>query len=266
MTHDRFWMTMFESARCHFILLAISISVAAPATCSPYVTARGPEVERDLAHLRETISSSSPLSATGLPGIYVVKDQSKENAATLVTADGKVLMNNGTLGMTYGTTGRHLSLSEEEQVIRPLLPYLGTDEMIQFGDRRKPLRMILLSGIDCPYCSLLEPLLRAKGIRYAVIPVALRHENETYVRRVYCAADRSNAWAHALASATAPPAPQTDCDFNEEHFWVLDGLLGGSTPRLLFADGELGRHASNEAGVTEVLKKINALERAGIAF
>lgn len=224
---------------------------------------RGPQ--DDLARLRARYSGD--FFATRLPGIYAVRNlDGYATAANLVTADGEVTMNVGTHGMTRGVDGPRLSEAEQKAVIRPLLPHFGTDMMLQFGPLAAPLRMVVLSAVDCAYCAKLEPALAAQNVRYAVIPGALFKENKAVVHRIYCAPDRSKAWLQSLGSGTAPASKNTSCEFDREHFWVLSGLLGGSTPRLVFADGDLMRPSVDAAGIARIQAKIKDLERAGIAF
>lgn len=224
-----------------------------------------PGPQTDLEQLRERYSGD--FISTKLPGIYVVRSSDAfETAANLVTADGEVLINVGTLGMTRGIGGPRLTESEQESIMRPLLPHFLPGKMLQFGPTSAPLRMIVLSAVDCGYCAKLEPALAQKNLRYAVIPGLLSNENADLVRRIYCAADPSTAWLQTLSRGKRPTGGSANCSYDREHFWVLSGLLGGSTPRLVFADGDLMRPAYDAAGIARIQTKLRELERAGVAF
>lgn len=187
-------------------------------------------------------------------------------AAQLVTGDGGIVMNSGSLGMQHGASGPRLTESEQESAIRPLMRHFATEKMVQFGSPEVPLRMLVLSAVDCAYCAKLEPALASRNLRYAVIPSALFAENEPLVHRIYCAPDPGKAWLLSLSTGKKPASQDVSCGYDREHFWVLSGLLGGATPRLLFADGDLMRPSSDGPGIKRIQDKLIELERAGIAF
>lgn len=226
----------------------------------PQREAPGTDAVANIHALEDRFGGS--FSATPFPGVYQ-REGDPDQAAVLVTRDAGVVINAGSSGLHRGPDGPRLTHAETAAFLRPLLPYLDMRRLIHFGGDG-PLRMIVLSGIDCPYCKTLEAQLASTGVRYAVVPTAIMPENRPLARDAYCAADPARAWHDALLRGRRPPRA-TACEFDARYYRILAGLLGASTPRILYADGELA-HPLGDGRIKDIKAKLASLSENGQEF
>lgn len=202
-----------------------------------------------------------PFRKTRFTGLYELDSSDKEGAAILSTAKGRITFNNGILGPRWGIDGPVLGGEEVKSLMKQWIPQLDVRGFIQKGGKG-PVHMVVLSAIDCPYCRTLEARLDAANVRYAIAPTALMNENWPIVRAIYCSPDPAGAWTRALQRGKRPLG-EAECNFDADHFRVVSALLGGSTPRILYADGELSR----PPGSLQTIKaRLTSLEESGIQF
>ncbi len=219
--------------------------------------------ENDIRELQQTYGER--FRTTPFPGIYeivrTIPYSPRTTAPILVTRKAEFTFNNGKLGAQRGSDGAPLSLSEWGAVLLRWQQSIRVDQLLQFGGEG-PLRMIVLSAFDCPYSQKLETGLNAARIRYAVVPSTIGTKNQPYLRDIHCSATPSTAWTNALRNQVIPPRAPSSCAYDADYFRVLDGLMGGSKPNILFADGSISR----ETDVRKVRAKLTELEATGAHF
>jgi len=138
---------------------------------------------------------------------------------------------------------------------------LRLGDFIQYGGDG-PLRMVVMSGFDCPYSRALETALRAAKARYAVVPGTIGTANQRYLGDIWCASDRAAAWHGAMMSRTLPPRAPASCRYDADYFGTLQGMLGGSLPMVLYADGTIG----SGGDPTQVLARLAELNGRDVHF
>jgi len=203
--------------------------------------------------------------ATPFPGIYrMVRQPAPSPRATapiLMTRNADVTFNNGALGPQDGKTGRKLSVEEWGALVMRWRGALRFGDMLQFGGDG-PLRMVVVSGFDCPYSKKLEMQLRAANARYVVAPSTIGTANQPRLRDIWCSADRSAAWSAAMERNVLPSRAPAACAYDADYFRTFAGMMGGSLPVVLFADGTISS-GSNPAAI---LAKLAELNKNGVDF
>lgn len=215
---------------------------------------------RELQHMYEGTFEQTPF-----PGIYRMVRSTRYSpritAPILMTRNAEFTFNNGKLGPQDGDTGRALTLAEWGALVMRWRQSLRLDQLLQFGGDG-PLRMIVVSGFDCPYSKKLEAALKAKAARYAVAPSTIGTANQPYLRDIWCSADRSAAWAQALNTGALPSRAPASCAYDAEYFQTFNGMMGGLLPNILYADGTIG----SGSDPSRVLAKLRELQARDIHF
>jgi hypothetical protein len=220
------------------------------------------EVAQDLRELQYMYEGA--FVRTPFPGIYRMVRSTRYSpritAPILMTRNAEFTFNNGKLGPQHGDTGRALTLAEWGALVMRWRQSLRLDQFLHFGGDG-PLRMIVVSGFDCPYSKKLEAALKAKAARYAVAPSTIGTANQPYLRDIWCSADRSVAWTRAMTGALPPRAPAS-CDYDADYFQTFNGMMGGLLPNVLYADGTIGSGSDS----SRVLAKLQELQARDIRF
>ena len=202
---------------------------------------------------------------TAFPGLYQIDRpipySPRETAPILVTRGGEYSFNNGKLGAQRGDTGAPLSASEWGALILQWRSQIRYGDLIQQGGTG-PLRMLLLSAYDCPYSKRLEAALAAAGTRYAIVPSTIGTANKPFLPDIWCSPDRSMAWRRAISTGVRPARAAAGCRYDRRYFETLSGMLGGSKPTALFADGTVFRSPDPAF----VQRKLAELARSGASF
>lgn len=221
------------------------------------------EVARDLQELRGMYEGS--FEQTPFPGIYRMlrptPNSPRMTAPILMTRKAEFTFNNGALGPQYGETGKALTLAEWGALVMRWRQSLKLDQLLHFGGEG-PLRMIVVSGFDCPYSRKLEAALKSKAARYAVAPGTIGTANQPRLRDIWCSANRSAAWTQALNTGVLPPRAPASCAYDAQYFQTFNGMMGGSLPNILYADGTIG----SGSDPSRVLVKLADLQARDIRF
>lgn len=251
----------------HHLMRRLPLALAAAwlGVCAPLAAADrpGPAAEQDMRQLREMYDER--FRPTPFEGLYeIVKPappSARSTAPILVTRAAEYTFNNGRLGARTGSSGPALDPAAWGALLLRWKSQFRTADLIQSGGSG-PLRVIVLSAFDCPYSRKLELALHGAGVRYAVVPSVIGVANRRFLPGLWCSADRSAAWYRAVGQGiTAPPAP-AGCAYDAAFFETFNGLLGGSTPTLLFADGTVSREQDPAA----IRRRLAELERRGVQF
>jgi len=202
---------------------------------------------------------------TPFPGIYLMVRPRPQSARTtapiLMTRDAEITFNNGALGPQEGESRRKLSLAEWGTLLMRWRQSFRFEDFIQFGGNG-PLRMVVISGFDCPYSKKLEAELAKANARYAVAPGTIGSANQRYLPDIWCAADRSAAWRNAINGKGLPPRAQATCRYDAAYFETFNGMMGSSMPNVLYADGTV----ASGSDPAKVLAKLAELKQRDVHF
>lgn len=220
-------------------------------------------VRADLGVLQQMYEGQ--FRATPFPGIYQMVRQHppspRTTAPILMTREAQITFNNGALGPQEGESRRKLSLAEWGSLMMRWRQSFRLDDFIQFGGNG-PLRMVVISGFDCPYSKKLEAELARANARYAVAPGTIGSANQRYLPDLWCAADRSAAWRNAISGKGLPPRAPASCGYDAAYFSTFNGMMGSSMPNVLYADGTV----ASGSDPAKVLAKLAELKQRGVHF
>lgn len=241
-------------------LAVLALAWAAPAIAQ---SPPPPQQQADLRELQEMYEGR--FAPTAFPGLYRLDIRApaspRTTAPVLMTRGAEYTFNNGKLGAHRGDDGRALSATEWGRLLLGWRDAFRIDDLLHYGGDA-PLRVIVVSAFDCPYSKQLEAGMEAARLRYAVIPSTIGTANARHLPGLWCAADRAAAWKAAINRGAAPPRAPAGCRYDHDYFDTFGGLLGGSKPTLLFADGTVMRTV--DAAV--VRTKLSQLAASGARF
>ena len=256
-------MTIAKAKTIYCLSLLIGIMPLSMPEAFAQQRLRPAEVMQELQDLRGMYEGD--FVQTPFPGIYLMLRSTpyspRATAPILMTRDAEFTFNNGALGAQDGATRRALGPAEWGALVMRWRQSLKFDDLLQFGGEG-PLRMIVVSGFDCPYSKKLEATLKSKAARYAVAPSTIGTANRPRLRDIWCSANRSAAWTRAIETGALPPRAPASCAYDAQYFETFNGMMGGSLPNILYADGTIG----SGSDPSRVLAKLADLQARDIHF
>lgn len=219
-------------------------------------------VKQDIRDIEEMYQRR--VEQTPFPGLYRLDmgpaRGARRTSPVLLTRGAEYGFNNGVRGPRREEDHAALSLADWEKLVMRWRDSIRLGDLVQFGEG--PLRLIVLSSFDCPYSKALEAKLAKAGVRYAVAPSTIGTANARYLPDLWCSADRASSWRAAINEGRLPPRADRDCRYDADYFETLSGLLGGSAPTLLYADGTI----ANVSTLAPVEAKLAELAQRDIKF
>jgi hypothetical protein len=201
--------------------------------------------------------------STPFPGIYDLSNPGQEDVAPiLVDADNHFTANNGVAGWHDARTGASLPQKAVGTLHANALPHLPLRDAILLGDSSKPVRIAVMSAIECIPCLAFEKDMKTAGIAYYVFPTSLFDENRATVAAIWCQADRAQAWTNAMGKHVFPRSTPPQCNYPDREIRVLRAFYSYLTPTLLYADGTTSAYR----GMEPLRERMATLERSGAAF
>lgn len=201
--------------------------------------------------------------STPFPGIFDLSIPGQEDVMpVLIDAGNRYSANNGTMGWHDARTGAPLPPETVDTLRANVLPHLPLRDAILLGDSSKPVRIAVLSAVECIPCRKFENELKAAGIPYYVFPTSLFEENRATVAAIWCQPDRTQAWAKAMGHHVFPRSTPSQCHYPDREIRVLRAFYSYVTPTLIYADGTTSAYR----GMAPLRERLVALEHSGKAL
>jgi len=201
--------------------------------------------------------------STPFPGIFDLGKPGHEDATPiLVDANNRISANNGTAGWHDARTGAPLPQKTIDALHASAVAHLPWQDAIRIGSNDKPVRVAVLSAVECIPCRKFEKDMKAAGIPYYVFPSSLFDENKTIVASIWCQPDRARAWTRAMGERVFPRSTPAQCQYPDREIEVLRAYFSYVTPTLIYADGTTFAYR----GMESLRERVTALERANAAF
>ncbi|MBX3701293.1 MAG: thioredoxin fold domain-containing protein [Dokdonella sp.] len=200
---------------------------------------------------------------TPFPGIYDLSKPGQEDLAPmLVDADNRVSANNGVMGWHDARTGAPLPQNAIDALHASAVAHLPWHDAILMGGKDKPVRVAVLSAVECIPCRKFEKDMKAAGIPYYVFPSSLFEENRPIVASIWCQVDRARAWGQAMGDHVFPRSTPAGCQYPDREVRVLRAYFSYVTPTLIYADGTTSAYR----GMATLRERMTALERTNAMF
>lgn len=231
-----------NSPRLHSILnlaLFAAIAIYPIAFVPTAVGSEAPTIEQFSQVSGMTPPPGTRLEPTVVEGIYAFRfpNNTKDQCAQYVSADLRLIANNGQKSWSHLRGGSRLSGAEEARIGRHIVDAIS-DQSIIVGSRGSNPAFTLISAIDCPYCRSLESELQRRGISYRVVPGALSSAHEAAAETAWRAVDPGGAWFAMLSGRNEnfPRGPNRG-EYPRRAFRDVRCMTGGTTSTAIFPDG-----------------------------
>ena len=166
------------------------------------------------------------------------------------------------MGWHDARTGAPLPQKTIDALHASAVMHLPWHDAILMGGKDKPVRIAVLSAVECIPCRKFEKDMKAAGIPYYVFPSSLFEENRTTVAAIWCQPDRARAWGQAMDDHVFPRSTPAQCQYPDREIRVLRAYFSYVTPTLIYADGTTSAYR----GMASLRERMTALERADAAF
>lgn len=224
-----------RSLRLMFVV-ALTLPVFASAAADP-VTSKEPAESVVKRVLKERFPEVNIVSVkpSVLPGVYEVF---AGDSIAYSDAKGEYLLSGAILETRSKRNVTADRLDELTSIDVKSLPLEHAIKTVK-GDGKR--RLVIFSDPDCPFCQKLEKELATVTnvtIYTFLFPLAELHpEAPAKAKAIWCASDRSAAWAHWMLQQKLPASASCDVAVIDENIKLGEKLRVGSTPTLFSGSG-----------------------------
>ena len=192
-----------------------------------------------LARKRWNLPANARFENTVVPDVFALRVTGRTGGACSQFVNGNVtqVANLGGLGWKQAN-GSPLNpaaqLEVSQRAARAVL-----SQAIRVGPKTNHYPFLLISGVDCPACRMLETQLANLNASYLVIPVALSPENTPIAAKIWVSADAGRDWQQVMTGKSNGPRSSKGglSNYPGEAFHDVSCMFGGVTPRAIFPDG-----------------------------
>ena len=192
-------------------------------------------IRKNLAARLPQLSKIDEVSKTPMPGLYEVRIDGTEIFYT--DAKGDFLLNGSLLDTK---TRRDLTHERTQKLTAIDFKALPLQDALVTTRGNGARKLAVFADPNCPYCHRFEAdLAKVNNVTvYTFLLPILGEDSMTKSRNIWCAKDRSKAWAGWMLNRVTPPAASCDTAALRRNVAFAEKYRITGTPAMVFSNGK----------------------------